>query len=72
MGRVERMYRTLMEKAWSMKIAAKCPPNLWNEFYLTATNLHEKTKTLIDENVAPDKLWYNKKPDYSYLREIGC
>lgn len=53
-------------------MAAKCPPNLWDEFYLTATHLHGKTKTSIDKNVTPDELWYGRRPDYSYLREIGC
>ncbi|GLB45783.1 hypothetical protein LshimejAT787_2900110 [Lyophyllum shimeji] len=41
-GRVERMHRTLMAKARTMRIAAGCPPNLWDEFYLTAAHLHEK------------------------------
>lgn len=72
MGRVERMHRTLMGKARSMRIAAKCPPYLWDEFYLTAAYLHGKTKTSIDNNSTPDELWYGKRPDYSYLREIGC
>ena len=35
-GRVERMHRTLMAKARTMRIYADCPPYLWDEFYLTA------------------------------------
>ena len=35
-GRVERMHRTLMVKAQTMRIYADCPPYLWDKFYLTA------------------------------------
>ena len=44
-GRVERMHRTLMGKARTMRIDARCPEYLWDEFYLTAAHLHEKTWT---------------------------
>jgi hypothetical protein len=44
-GRVERMHRTLMGKARSMRIYAGLPTHLWDEFYLTATHLHAKTTT---------------------------
>jgi len=44
-GRVERHYCTLMGKANAMQIYADCPPNLWDEFYLTASYLDERTPT---------------------------
>lgn len=69
---VEWMHCTLMGKARSMWIATKCLVYLWNKFYLTAAHLHGKTKTNAAKNVTPDELWYGKKPDYSYIREIGC
>jgi hypothetical protein len=71
-GRVERMHRTLMGKARSMRIAARCPPNMWGEFYLTATHLHAKTLTSSLNGTTPWELYYGQKPDYSYMREIGC
>lgn len=71
-GRVERMHRTLMGKARSMRIAAKCPPNMWGEFYLTASHLHAKTLTSSLKGKTPWELYYGRKPDYSYMREIGC
>ena len=38
-GCMERMHHTLMAKACTMRIYAKCPPNMWDEFYLTAGHL---------------------------------
>ncbi|GLB40854.1 putative mitochondrial protein [Lyophyllum shimeji] len=71
-GRVEHLHRTLMAKARTMRIAAGCPPNLWDEFYLTASYLHERTLTKSLNGVTPYEMWYERKPDYSHLREIGC
>lgn len=61
-----------MRKARSMRIAAQCPVSLWDEFYLTVTHLHSKTKTSAMDNITPDELWHGRKPDYSYIYEIGC
>ena len=36
-GHVECMHCTLMAKARTMHIYIKCPPNMWDESYLTAT-----------------------------------
>ncbi|KAG5731566.1 hypothetical protein E4T56_gene5461 [Termitomyces sp. T112] len=61
-----------MGKSIAMRIYAKCPAFLWDEFYLTATYLHGRTKSLAVNGVTPDKLWYDKKPKYSHIHEIGC
>lgn len=66
-GCIEQMHCTLMGKARSMRLAAQCPPFLWDEFYLMATHVHGRTKTLAINYVTPDELWYGKKPDYSYF-----
>ena len=71
-GCVERMHRTLMAKARTMCIYAKCPPNMWDEFYMTAGHLQNKTTTRSLEGTTPWEQWYEQKPDYSYMREIGC
>ncbi|KAJ3540638.1 hypothetical protein NMY22_g4216 [Coprinellus aureogranulatus] len=71
-GRVERMHRTLMNKARTMRIYAKCPPNTWDEFYLTACYLHARTSTRSLNGKTPYEFWYGKKPNVSHLREIGC
>jgi len=44
-GCVEPMHRTLMAKARTMHIYAGCPPELWDEFYVTANHLQDKTTT---------------------------
>lgn len=61
-----------MEKARSMRIDAKCPKYLWDEFYLTAAHLHAKTPTKSLNGKMPHELWFGKCPDYSYMWEIGC
>lgn len=66
------MHHMLMEKAWTMHIAAGCPAYLWDEFYLMAVHLHEKTIMKSLNGTTPFKLWHNQKPDYSYMHEIGC
>jgi hypothetical protein len=72
-GRVERRHRTLMGKANAMRIYANCPPNLWDEFYLTASYLDERTPTAsLKDGITPYEAYYNRRPDYSRLREIGC
>ncbi|KAJ3493647.1 hypothetical protein NLJ89_g10967 [Agrocybe chaxingu] len=71
-GRVERMHRTLMGKAQSMRHSTKLPPSMWHEFYLTATHTHVRTGTSTLEDVTPFEKWYGRKPNCSYLREIGC
>jgi hypothetical protein len=71
-GRVERRHRTLMGKANAMRIYAQCPPNLWDEFYLTASFLDERTPTVSLNGGTPYEAYYNRPPDYSRLREIGC
>lgn len=72
MGRVERMHRTLLGKARTMRLAARCLDSLWDEFYLTAAHLHAKTATKSLSGKTPFKLWYDQIPDYLYMREIRC
>jgi hypothetical protein len=71
-GCVERLHRTLMNKARTMRLYSGLPPQFWDEFYLTATHLHAKTTSKTLKGTTPWQLWYNRKPDLSYLREPGC
>ena len=66
------MHRTLMGKARSMRLYAKLPPKLWDEFYLTVAHLHVRTTSRPLKGKVPFELWHGRKPDYSYMREIGC
>jgi len=45
---------------------------MWDEFYLTASHLQDKTTTHLLQGITPYEKWYEQKPDYSYMREIGC
>lgn len=56
-GQVEQMHRTLMGKARAMCLYAKCPEDLWDKFYLTATHLHVKVWTCNLNNQMPYELW---------------
>ena len=72
-GQVERMHRTLMAKARTMRIYAGCPPYLWDEFYLTAAHLHSKTLTRsLEGGITPWEKYHGCKLGYSYMRKIGC
>ena len=55
-----------------MCIYASLPTYLWDKFYLTASHLHAKTTTHSLKGSTPWELWHERKPDYSYMREIGC
>ena len=70
-GRVERLHRTLMGKARAMRTYSKLPPFLWEDLYLTSTHLHVRTLAR-SATTTPFEEWYSRKPDYSYIREIGC
>ena len=71
-GCVECMHHTLMGKARTMHLYARCPKNLWDEFYLTATHLHIKVWTRNLNDQTPYELWKGQKLDYLYMHEIGC
>ena len=70
-GRVERMHRTIMNKARSMRLEAGLPAILWDEFALTASYLSARTFSQ-SINSTPYKAWHKHKPDLSHLCKIGC
>ena len=71
-GRVERLHRTIMDKARTMRLACNAPLNLWDEFVTTASYLTTLTASQPIGNRTPYKLWHNRKPSIAHLREIGC
>jgi hypothetical protein len=60
-----------MGKTRAMHAYSKLPPSLWEDLYLTLTHLHVCTLTR-SAAMTPFKEWYKRKPDYSYIHEIGC
>jgi transposase InsO family protein len=71
-GRVERLHRTLMNKARAMRLSCDAPLNLWDEFILTASYLSTLTASKVSEGRTPYELWFGNPPSLSHLREIGC
>ena len=57
-GCMECMHHTLMAKAWTMRLYAKCLPYMWDEFYLTASHLQDKTTTCSLQGTTPYEKWY--------------
>lgn len=55
-----------------MRSAANVPANQWDEFVKTAAYLSERLPTRAQKDKTPYEAWYNRKPDLSHLREIGC
>jgi transposase InsO family protein len=71
-GRAERLHRTLLGKARSMRIACDAPGNLWDEFCSTAAYLTCLTAATANKGRTPYELWFGRVPSLSHLREIGC
>ena len=71
-GQVEHMHQTFMEKVQTMWIYAKISSFLLDELYLTSSHLHAKTTTHLLQGKTPWELWFGRRPDYSYMQEIGC
>ena len=71
-GRAERLHRTLLNKARTMRLACNAPPNLWDEFCATAAYLTNFTASTSINGRTPYELWHSQPPSLSHLREIGC
>jgi transposase InsO family protein len=71
-GRVERLHRTILGRARSMRLACNAPASLWDEFCATAAYLANLTASSSLNGRTPHELWFGKIPSLSHLREIGC
>jgi transposase InsO family protein len=71
-GRVERLHRTLMNKARSMRLSCNALLNMWDEFILTASYLSTLTASKASGGRTPYELWFGTPPSLSHLHEIGC
>ena len=71
-GRAERLHRTILAKARTMRIACGAPGSLWDEFSSTAAYLTNFTAATANLGRTPYELWFERKPSLSHLREIGC
>lgn len=72
-GKVERIHRTYLGKSLAMRLAAKIPENRWDELYLTACYLTNRTPSAsLPSGVTPYETWFGSPPSLRHLREIGC
>ena len=74
-GRAERLHRTLMDKARSMRISCSAPVDMWDEFCATAAYLSNLTFTTTNSEhngKSPYQLWHSQDPPLLHLHEIGC
>ena len=71
-GVSERVNRTLLDKIRSILADSDLPRNLWPELLETAAYLKMRTPTRFLKNLTPFERLFNRKPDLSHLRVIGC
>eukprot|EP01018_Ginkgo_biloba_P002375 Gb_15908 [translate_table: standard] len=71
-GMVERMNRTLVEKAKTMMIGRNVPDYLWCEAVCAATYLTNRSPTSTILGKTPEEAWARKKPTISHLKVFGC
>ena len=71
-GVSERMNRTLVETARSMMSHAKMPVEFWAEAISTAVYLRNCSPTVSLPGITPFECLFNRKPDVSNLKVLGC
>jgi hypothetical protein len=70
-GRVERLHRTIANKARAMRLQIDLPPNCWDEMMVTACYLSVRTPSRSARGHTPYELYYGHQPNLAHLREIG-
>ncbi|KAL3695354.1 hypothetical protein R1sor_009430 [Riccia sorocarpa] len=71
-GVAERRNRMLLEKMRSLMISCDAPKPLWAEAILTSNYLINVIPTRANSGVAPDTLYFKKRPNLAHLRLFGC
>ena len=71
-GLVERMTRTILEKAKWMCAHANVPRSLWAEAASAACYVYNRLPNAPLKCKSPHEVWYSRKPDLSNLRVFGC
>ena len=69
---VERLHRTLMNKARAMHLSCNTPLNMWDEFILTTSYLSTLTVSKVTNGRTPYELWFSFCPCLTHLRKVGC
>jgi hypothetical protein len=71
-GRAERLNRTLMDKAQSMRFDACIPPSWWEFTVSHAVWVYNRTPMVRHKWLTPYEILTKNKPDISGLRVFGC
>ena len=71
-GVAERMNKTILERARSMRVHAGLPLHLWGATVDTAVYLINRSPSSALDGKIPEEVWSSKKVDYSFLKVFGC
>ncbi|GBP67396.1 Retrovirus-related Pol polyprotein from transposon TNT 1-94 [Eumeta japonica] len=71
-GGLERMNRTLVQKAKCLLINAKLPKMYWAESIHTAAYVINRSPTRSLKYETPEEIWTRKKPNIHHLKVFGC
>jgi hypothetical protein len=71
-GVSERMNRTIMESARSMRLHAGFPLQFWEDVVDTYVYLINKGPSSSLDGVIPKEEWIGKKVNYSFLKTFSC
>ena len=69
-GKIERLNRTLQEKARVMLAASDLPSEYWGDALLTANYLRN-ISAVANSDKTPFEMWFGTIPDVSHLRVFG-
>ncbi|KAI0373597.1 hypothetical protein BV20DRAFT_927655, partial [Pilatotrama ljubarskyi] len=63
---------TYLGKSRAMRLASNVPENRWDEFYVTACYLSNRTlSSSLPRGITPYEAWFGTPPSLRHLREIG-
>jgi hypothetical protein len=71
-GVSERMNRTIMECARSMRLHADLPIQFWADVVDTVVYLINRGPSISLDGRIPEEEWTGKKVNYSFLKTFGC
>jgi histone deacetylase 1/2 len=71
-GAAERKHRHIVEVGLTLLARAHMPLKFWDEAFLTATYLINRTPSKILEYTTPLERLFHTTPDYTSLRVFGC
>jgi hypothetical protein len=70
-GKVERLNRTLLERARAMLAGSSLPAEFWGDSLLTS-NYVRNLSAVSNRSRTPYQAFYSKVPDVAHLRVFGC